>query len=115
MSLDEVPLNRAQRRRLQKLGERIDRITRADAMFFERFPRRNHRTRLAAPVEIEEHEIATGKPLQLPRGFRLYAAVRQIEPGVRVRVFRPAPADRDCDVSEEFAAGLFADCIKGPL
>ena len=41
-------LDRAQRRQLQKLADRVDRVTQADRRFFERFPQRKHRVRKAA-------------------------------------------------------------------
>jgi hypothetical protein len=43
-----IQLTRAQRRRLQTLAEKFDRVAQADAKFFERFPHRRHRVSASA-------------------------------------------------------------------
>ena len=45
--MTEIRPSRAQRRQLQKLADKIDRITQADRRFFERFPYRKFRVRIA--------------------------------------------------------------------
>jgi len=60
--MSNIQLARAQRRQMQKLGEKVDRITQADRKFFERFPHRQHRVRIA------------GK--ELPVGSRYAASLR---------------------------------------
>jgi len=46
-----IQLTRTQRRQMQKLADRVDRVTQADRLFFERRPERQHRVRLASHAE----------------------------------------------------------------
>ncbi len=80
-------ITQAQRRRIQKLAERIDRVTDADLKYFERFPHRQHRVRIASQVEIAQLGIIEGKPVLLPDGCRVFTVVRNVAPGIRLRVF----------------------------
>ena len=80
-------ITQAQRRQIQKLAERIDRVTDADLKYFERFPHRQHRIRIASQVEIAQLEIIEGKPVLLPDGCRVFTVVRNVAPGIRLRVF----------------------------
>ena len=61
-SIERVQLTRAQRRQLQKLAARVDRVTEADRLFFERFPHRKYRVRLTSSAEIEQQELLDGRP-----------------------------------------------------
>ena len=77
-----VQLTRAQRRQLQKLADHVDRVTLADRLFFERFPHRQHRMRVAAAAEIEQQAILNGAPLSRP-GSCIYVVVKNVAPGMR--------------------------------
>jgi hypothetical protein len=44
-------VTRVLRRQLKKLASRIDKVTQADARFFERFPDQQHRVRVAARAD----------------------------------------------------------------
>jgi hypothetical protein len=99
-------LTRKQRRRMDVLAERVDKITQADARFFERRPDRQHRVRRASPAEIEQAEIVGG-PVWVPPECAVFTVVRNIAPGVRLRVFMRAPADSDTDVSEEVVRTIY--------
>ena len=61
-------MSKSQRRQLQKLADKIDRITQADRRFFERFPYRKFRVRIAGQAEIEQQKILDGKPVNTRRG-----------------------------------------------
>ena len=111
--MDEVKLTRAQRRQMQKLADKVDRITQADRRFFERFPHREHRIRLASQAEIEQNTLLDGKPPWIPQDFRLYTIVRNIAPGTRMRLFLPAPEGRETDVSETTARAVW-DAVETP-
>jgi hypothetical protein len=81
----QIKPTRAQRRRIRKQADRIDLISDADRRYFERFPRRRHRVRVAGRVELEEDRILLGRARSLPPGRQLYTAVRNVRPGLRLR------------------------------
>jgi hypothetical protein len=105
--MSEIRLSRAQRRQMQRLANKVDRVTQADRRFFERRPDRQHRVRLAGLAEIEQQALLEGKPLKIRPGFRLYAIVRNVAPGARLRLFLPAPEGRETDLSEAVARVIF--------
>lgn len=102
-------LSRAQRRELKKLSARVDKITAADRIFFERFKDRRHRVRVAARVEIEQAATATAldEYVELPVGMTHFAVVKSIRPGVRIRAFFFADEGIDTDLCEEAVACMF--------
>jgi hypothetical protein len=112
MAMSEIRLTRAQRRQMQKLADKVDRVTQGDRRFFERRPDRQHRVRLAGMAEFEQHELING-PLEIPPGFQLFAVVRNIAPGHRMRLFLPAPEGRETDVSEITARAIW-DAVATP-
>ena len=95
---------RAQRRRMQKLADRIDLISEADRKYFERFAYRRHRVRVAGRVELEEDRILLGRARSLPPGRQLYTAVRNVRPGLRLRMMFHGPADADPELFSEAKA-----------
>lgn len=72
-------------RRIERLAASCEPAIFADAKFFERFPYRRFRIRLASAAEVAFHSEFHG--LHVPPGKRLFVVVRQIEKGVRVRAF----------------------------
>ncbi len=110
--MGDASYTRADRRRREKIDEAVGRITEGDARFFERRPDREYRVRLAALVELEQNTALEGAEFILTRpGYRWYAVVRQIVPGVRMRVFAQGEADQDTDVPEEFARALYSQIV----
>ena len=99
--------SRSQRRQLRRLEDRVDRITQDDRRFFERFPHRQHRVRLASEVELQQRKLMEGAPLAIPPGFKVFVVVRNVFPGARMRLFLPAPEGRETDVSEVTARAIF--------
>lgn len=79
-------------------------VTQADASWFANHPTRQHRVRFATPMEIE---IESGGKEPVPSGFRVFCAVRQIKPGLRLRAFMLGAAMNDPDAGEEKARALF--------
>ena len=104
---------RAERRRLQRLGDRVDRVTQGDARFFERFPDREYRVRVTAAVELEIDAGSDRKEeiVPLEPELRWYTIVRQIAPGVRIRVKTQGPADHDVDLPEDVARHLYGQIV----
>lgn len=100
-------LSRHQRRRMKDIAERVDRVTRADKLFFDRFPHRQHRVRVASVAEREQEELMRGHSVWLPPGCLHYTVVKNIAPGVRLRLFIVGPDDADCDVTEQLAAAVY--------
>ena len=100
-------LTRVQRRQLKKLAAQIDKVTQADARFFERFPHRQHRIRLTARAEIEQNALMTGEDPHIPREFSYFMAVKRVAPGVRVRLQIIGLEGSDTDISEESARAIY--------
>ena len=107
--MSEIRLSRAKRRQMQKLADRIDRITQADRRFFERFPHREHRIRLASQAEIEQQTLIGGKPPWVPQSYHLFAIIRSIAPGYRLRLFAPGPPSVDTDAPEDIVRGVWEE------
>jgi len=102
-------LTRALRRRMQKLADRLDLIEAADRKYFERFPQRRHRVRVASRVELKEEELVRGRVRSVPAGWQFYTAVRNVRPGLRSRIVFLGPADRDPELfSEAKARAIYA-------
>ena len=78
-------LTRAQRRRMQKLADRIGLISQADRKYFERFRQRRHRVRVAGRAEIEQAQLL-GTDMSPPPGKQYYNAVRYLTPDTCLRV-----------------------------
>lgn len=74
---------RALQRRLERLARRNEAAIASDKRFFERFPDRRYRVRLASASEVETTSLLTG--LVPAPGSRLFAAVFMVSPGVRQR------------------------------
>ena len=100
-----IHLSPDQRRQMQKLAEQVDRVTRADAKFFERF-NREHRVRLASRAEIDQHEIIEG-PIFLPDGCRTFVVVRNIAPVFRLRWFVGGIEGSETDLDDSTARQIF--------
>jgi hypothetical protein len=100
-------LSRTQRRQMQKLVDSVDRVTQADRRFFERFRSRQHRVRLASQAEIEQNAIVEGEPQAIPAGCRIFTVVRNIAPGVRLRLFTFGLEGADTDLPETTARAIF--------
>jgi hypothetical protein len=103
-----IQLTRAQRRQMQKPADRVDRVTQADRMFFERFPDRMHRVRLASQAEIEQQELIHGAALWTPPHCRIFVVVRNVAPGARMRLFIFSVEGSETDLDETTAAKIFA-------
>jgi hypothetical protein len=99
-------LTPGQRRQLQKIVHRVEQMTQADRLFFERFPARQHRVRLASQAEIEERQILENLPL-IPDGLRFFIVVRQIAPCIRMRALVLAPRDAETDMPESQCRAIF--------
>jgi hypothetical protein len=107
--MDRPYLTGSQRRRIQKLADRLDLISEADRKYFERFPERRHRVRLTDPVELEEELLLHGRVRSVPAGWQFHTAVRNVRPGFRLRIVFLRPADRDPELfSEAKARAIYA-------
>jgi hypothetical protein len=105
--MSTIQLTHAQRREMRKLAERVDRVAQADARFFERFPNRKHRVRLASQAELGQYKIIDGGPVFLPPGCRFFVVVRNVVPGARLRLFVRGLEFSETDLSEEMALAVF--------
>jgi hypothetical protein len=102
-----IELSRAERRRLQRLCNKIDKLIDTDRRFFERRPDRSHRVRRAFGEEIAAAEIVLGQRCELPPHGVWFVAVKQIRSGARVRAFFIAASDAETDLSEVQAGAIF--------
>ena len=113
MNAQDAKLSREQRRRLQRLTDRIDRkVLPADRRFFERFPHRAHRIGVASKLEIEANQFLGPSWPNIPDGRCAYVAVKQIARGIRTRAFFIAPAGDDTDLSEESAREIYDEITR---
>lgn len=98
----------SRKRRLAATTDAVDRVISSDAAFFERFPWRSHRVRYAARAELEANAAAMGvETIKTEPGRRWFAVVRQIEPGVRARLFVLNDATAEPDMDEDQAAAVY--------
>src|ERR1700736_3697000 len=93
--------NRKQKLQMQKLTEQVGRVTQADAAFFKRRPDRVHRVPLASPAEIKQEELMAGGTMIVPAGRCAFIAVRNVAPGIRLRVMTLAAEGAETDLPEE--------------
>jgi len=108
-----MKLTRTQQRQMKKLACHVERVTDTDRIFFEQHPDRKHRVRLASEVEIAQLEIVRGGVMTLPPGMRHFAIVRNVAPGVRLRVFVTNARHATTDVPEDLTAAIF-DAVAPP-
>ncbi len=107
-------LTRTDRRRVKTLSAVVGRVTDGDARFFERFPERRHRVRLASAAEVETDAILKGEPgISTESGSQWVTIVKQLGPGVRLRaVERSIGRDgNDFDLSEEMARWAYDQMV----
>jgi hypothetical protein len=101
-----MKMTRTQRRQMKKLASHVERITDTDRVFFEQHPDRKHRLRLASE-EIAQEETLSGKVKSLPPGVRHFTIVRNVVPGVRLRVLVTNAKHGVTDVPEDLMAAMF--------
>jgi hypothetical protein len=103
---------RAQRRLMQKLADRVDRVTQADRLFFERFPHRQHRVRLTSGAEIEEQVLLYGRSMTIRPGYPWFTAVHKIAPGYHLCLFVLNFEGAETDLDEAIARRVFEWWLK---
>src|SRR4029077_7603798 len=79
-------LTRNQRREFKRLQAAVDKATRSDRLFFERFPHRNHRLRYAYSAEVRQEAIMVGEAIIIRPGYKAFAVVRNLCSGARLRL-----------------------------
>jgi hypothetical protein len=87
MSLDTFNLSRPQKRKLKRLTDKLDSLLDADRRFFERRPDRSYRVRRAFKPENEIVDLLAEDGDPIPEGMVRLFIVRQIRPGLRMRVY----------------------------
>ncbi|MGH9614296.1 MAG: hypothetical protein ACRD4P_14580 [Bryobacteraceae bacterium] len=105
--MSTIRFTRSRRREMQKLANLVDRVTQTDRRFFERFPHRKHRVRLASQAEIAQHELLDDKPIFLPEVCRIFTVVRNIAPGARLRMYVRGLEGSETDLDEATALAIF--------
>jgi hypothetical protein len=74
-------VNRAERRRLRAMGERVDHKPDADCDFVRRFPHSRYCNRRIYEGERAEFERMGSTSMEPPAGLAVFVAVDQIFPG----------------------------------
>ena len=92
---------RALERKLQPLADAVGRTVEGDREFFDRHKDRSHRLRLASRAEIAAYSLIGDKPNRLPEGQAWYSAIRQVRPGIRLRVVMAMRERADVDIFSE--------------
>jgi hypothetical protein len=103
-------MSRQHQRRLQRLADKVDRVLESDRRFFDRHKSRSHRIRRLSPVEKEMAEAVYG-PGVFPwaPNHAWFTVVRQVEPGIRFRVFVRNCDDAEVDVPEDVAKSIYEE------
>lgn len=107
-------LSRAERRRIKALAPTVGRITDGDAQFFDRHRDREFRVRLAGRAEVETDLILKGLgDLPLVPGAQWTTVVRQIAPGVRLRIVTQSIGRdaADFDMGEDLARWAYDQLV----
>ena len=104
-----IKLTRAQRRQMKKNAARIDRISEADRKFFERFPHRQYRLRLAGQAERETQELVHSSLRICRPGDRLFVLIQNIAPGTRLKVYWVGLDGMDTDLPESVVQRLWEE------
>ena len=92
---------RALERKPQPLADAVGHTVEGHREFFDRNKDRSHRLRLAPRAEITASALADRKPADLPEDMAWYTAIRQVRPGVRLRVVMPCASGADVDIFPE--------------
>lgn len=82
------------------IAEAVDRELDADRRFFELAPDRSYRIRRAYPAELASLRSAYGRGWPFD-DLIVYASVRQLRPGLRLRSFFASRSKLETDLSEE--------------
>ena len=106
-------LTSAQRREFEKNSAEVEKISTSDRNFFERFPLRQHRLRVAGRYETENCALVAGHPpSKLPPGQARYVIVKNLRPGVRLKMMLTAREGLDADMPEQHAREFFEKALE---
>jgi hypothetical protein len=102
-------------RRLTRLACENDPVFAGDRKYFERFPHRRHRVRLASRADIETLWLLHGQEWLSPleHGDPV-TVVRHVLPGVRLRTFLGTTNSDDLDSPSEGEAAILFDSGAPP-
>lgn len=95
-------------------SSKLDEICKEDQTFFLQNQDRSYRVRLASNTEVLRHEEAIGKTIAcFGKHTWLFAVVRQLAPGARMRTYVLGSADMaPGDISEDAARELWDAEVK---
>ncbi|MCC0808061.1 hypothetical protein FPV16_17900 [Methylobacterium sp. W2] len=89
-------------RTMKRMTAEADAMRESDRLFFERFPHRQHRVRRLSKAELAQFEEATGTTLLVPsQADALFVIIKNLAPGVRLRIHTLGPADETGDDAPE--------------
>jgi hypothetical protein len=107
------PIPQAERKRLERIARKVDRLSDSDRQFFERFPYREFRVRISGQAEREEIEIANGRKMTDPGpGERFFTIVHRVAPGARSRVVTIMRADTETDLPDDQVQRLWRQVVE---
>ena len=83
--MSTVNLSRQQRRQMKRLGEEADRAVEGDRRYFDRWPGRTYRIRLASSAERKQVELFQGRPIRPDADQAVFVVMKQLGRGVRMK------------------------------
>lgn len=83
--MSAASLTRQQRRQMKRLGEEADRAVEGDRRYFDRWPGRTYRIRLASPAERKQVELFQGRAIRPEADQAVFVVMKQLAPGVRMK------------------------------
>ncbi|TXN73423.1 hypothetical protein [Methylobacterium sp. WL6] len=106
-----IQLSRQQRRTMQRLANEADKAIEGDRRFFVRHPSREYRVRLISKAEQRQTELIEGGTFNLTAATpAAFIALKQVAPGVRLKVVVFGPAEA---IGEELCEADARDVFEG--
>ena len=103
--MSTMSLSRRQRRQMKRLGEEADRAVEGDRRFFDRWPNRTYRIRLASHAERQQIEIVQGGRIRAADDQAVFVVMKQLAPGVRMKATVIGPRESIGEELTEAEAG----------
>lgn len=91
--MSTMSLSRRQRRQMKRLGDEANRAVEGNRRFFDRWPGRTYRTRLASSAERQQIEIVQGGPIWAGGDQAVFVVMKQLAAGVRMKATAIGPRE----------------------
>lgn len=108
--MSTMSLSRRQRRQMKRLGEEADRAVEGDRRYFDRWPDRTYRIRLASYAERQQIEIVQGGPIRPAPDQAVFVVMKRLGPGVRMKATVIGPRE---SIGEELSDAEAGSIYEG--